>query len=664
MYMKPLFTLCLLLTLARLSAQQPAPAAANFTTLREGEGIRFTPQAPPLAAPVAGAPPAFYTYYWEFGDGGFSFEERPLHHYAADKTVSPLLMATAHYDDTNSPPPSYAGQMYASASKSPSEMPDVFPKDRYAIALKAQRQPRAGEEMVVIISYRNLSKINTDGRLHLFYNEKKFPNRHFDYVNARAHFGEVPDAIGATDSNDDGAGWTDASVSAAGAAGLLAWTAPPPPGDELLATARKQFRSEEIWRTGWLATGEKRNLFVSLRGTADMLRDTSAIIHLRGVFEPLDPAVPAEEFTLEIEIVGSHDPNLIAVSEHKVNFRNIEQQDIEYKVRFQNNGEGPARRIQLTVRIPEGLNAAQMRPLSWYPECPICPDSLSPFSCLDTATTKDALIFTFRNIYLPGSRQRGVTDYDSTQGFVRYRIEPNRKMAKLAFRSQAEIVFDKNPPIRTNFSKTRFKPGLSPGLKAGYALAPDEPSQGYFFMGMSLSPYSSWKVYPQVELLTGLKGQTAFDEQSVTEEPISPPDGADFYTDTIYTATLNGSSSFVSLELPVLLRKNFTGFFGAGIGGSIRAVINNEQTTLTQSGVIYSYVWGADGFMPNPDFPPQDLPAVTVTDSDKTLDVRYSAFGDLTFGKVRSGLNLGVRGGWVFLKKATPFVQVSLEYKL
>lgn len=70
-----------------------------------------------------------------------------------------------------------------------------------------------------------------------------------------------------------------------------------------------------------MKTGETRNLFVSLKGTADMLRDTSAFIHLRGVFEPLDPGVPAEEFTLEIEIVNSHDPNLIAVSEHRVNFR-------------------------------------------------------------------------------------------------------------------------------------------------------------------------------------------------------------------------------------------------------------------------------------------------------------------------------------------------------
>jgi hypothetical protein len=45
---------------------------------------------------------------------------------------------------------------------------------------------------------------------------------------------------------------------------------------------------------------------------------------------------------------------------------------------------------------------------------------------------------------------------------------------------------------------------------------------------------------------------------------------------------------------------------------------------------------------------------------------RYSTFADLTFGSVRSGLNLGIRGGTLFerKRKLAPFVQVSLELKL
>lgn len=195
-HMKPFFTLWLLCLVTLLKAQQTPVQTPGYTTTKEGDGYRFTPQVPPLPPPTAGAPPAFYTYYWEFGDGDFSFEERPLHYFAANESVQPMLFATAHYDDTNTPPPSYAGQMYASASKTPSEPANAFPKAQYAIALKAQREPRAGEELVFIISYRNLSKINTDGRLHLFFNEKKFPNRHFDYVAARTHYNETPEEIG------------------------------------------------------------------------------------------------------------------------------------------------------------------------------------------------------------------------------------------------------------------------------------------------------------------------------------------------------------------------------------------------------------------------------------------------------------------------------------
>src|SRR3546814_7528864 len=32
---------------------------------------------------IAGAPEAFYTYYWEFGDGTFSFDEMPVHDYSS-----------------------------------------------------------------------------------------------------------------------------------------------------------------------------------------------------------------------------------------------------------------------------------------------------------------------------------------------------------------------------------------------------------------------------------------------------------------------------------------------------------------------------------------------------------------------------------------------------
>lgn len=663
------------LAIASLAAQTPdpsPPAKLTFTTKPEASGVRFTAHPPPLAPSPAGAPPSFYTYYWEFGDGDFSFEASPMHTFKIPGQHQVVLFATAHYDDDENPSSGYTQSMYADAGTGAVGAPaNVFPNDRAAIGMKAQRQPRAREELVCIISYRNASSLNTDGRLHLFFNEKKFKQRHFDFVGARTHFNEMPEAIGhAGDDDPPAADWSavEAPGPAGAAAALLAWAAPPPTADELLAAARKEFSDEQIWRTGWVESGEQRNLFVTLRGTADMLRDTSAFIHLRGVFEPFDPAVPAEEFTLEIEIVGSHDPNLIAVSDNRVNYRHIGREQLAYKVRFQNNGEGPARRIELTVRIPEGLNAAEMRPLSWYPECPICPDPNTPVSCLDTATTADALVFTFRNVYLPGSRQKGVSDYDSTQGFVRYRIEPRRGMPKLAFRSQASIVFDKNPPIHTNFSKTRFKMGLSPGLKAGYALDPDNADNNYLFLGLSLSPYKSWKIYPQIEVLTGLKGQADLPPQETVTHSfkgmIDPNMIVDAYADTVVTTTTTASRGFVSLEIPVLMRKNFTRFFGAGVGISGRMILDNGETATTVDSTVFVYS------IVNPAIPSYEIHDMRPLSTNQSTDhysvsrTYFTAFGDLTFGAVRAGLNLGVRGGLVFQRKPRPFVQISLEMKL
>jgi len=54
--------------------------------------------------PIAGAPEPFYSYYWEFGDGHFSFEENPKHVYRDTGIFQARLFATNNYDDGKPPP--------------------------------------------------------------------------------------------------------------------------------------------------------------------------------------------------------------------------------------------------------------------------------------------------------------------------------------------------------------------------------------------------------------------------------------------------------------------------------------------------------------------------------------------------------------------------------
>lgn len=651
----------------RMNAQTvPPERQADFSVLEASQGFQFQPIMPPLVQ-KAGAPKAYYTYFWEFGDGTFSREEQPQHRFGSPGEYMVSVDATAHYDNGKKAKKKKAKVANAhSVALAALSMPDVFDeKIRQAVAMASNAMPRAGEEMILVLSYRNNSFVPTNGRLHLFFNEKKYKTTHFDFLEARAYFGEIADPLISQAlplHSIPGADWTTLS-SRSSTGTSAAWPhdfAAPGILQDLLNDARNAYRDEKAWRFNNLEADDKRNLFISLAGTSDMLKDTSAFIHLEAVFAPDDPLVAPERFELEVEIVASHDPNVIAVSDNRVNFRLLGSKKLDYKVRFQNNGEGPAGTVELKVEIPEGLDMAAMRPVEWYPVCPVCPKTPVGYSCLDTATSKNSLLFTFRNIYLPGSRQKDVGDRDSTKGYVKYRIEAGKDMPKRSFRSRAKIIFDKNPPIYTNFTTTRFKPGISPGLKAGYNFVPDSGDEGYFFLGASLSPYKSWRIYPQIELLSGFKDRTDLPDQFfTTADTLSNPGSFTrvFRTDSL----IQSKQGFVMLEMPVLLRKNFTGFFGAGVGGAVQFFFESGESTTRVRKILSTY-------FPNEPIPPKSDTTIfaPVSRTYSENRTRFTVFADLTFGSVRAGPNLGIRAGAILQRKKTarPFVQVSLEMKL
>ncbi len=647
----------------------PPLRVTDFQAVAEAGGTRFVPQLPPLQQ-KAGAPQAHWKCYWEFGDGSFSFEESPVHRYPRTGDYYALFAATAHYDDGKLPDKHGKG-IYASvpASVDLPELPDVFDSTRAVIRLKTNRLPRSGEAMALIMSYRNLGRLATDGQLFLFFNEKKFPDSHFRYDTARTHFGETAEPLYSqvlpAPAVFDWVYAMQASLSSVGASALLTPDLPPSTiVREMLANARSTYRNERGWSFTALEPGEKRNLFIDLSGTEKMLKDTSAFIHLEAIFAPSNPIVAPERYVLEIEIVSSHDPNAIAVSDNRVNYRLVKNKHLDYKVRFQNNGEGPASTVKLEVKIPEGLNLGKMRPLDWYPKCPICPKTPSTGSCLDTSFVSGRLVFTFRNIYLPGSAQKGVSEYDSTKGFVKYRIEPERDMPKRSFSSRAEIVFDKNPPIYTNFSRTRFKIGFSPGLKAGYGFHPDSLKQGYFLIGASLSPYKSWRVYPQIELLTGISGKEDLPETRYSTLFMVKQNNGIALQDSFLTDTLQRTSrNKVLFEIPLLLRKDISRVFGLGLGGSARILLENgsTQTEAGRTTIDWEFMDTTGGLMPTRNVTKTET--LKSSSSYRNTRFRYTAFVDVTLGSVRIGPHLGLRAG-VDVGSRQPFVQVSAGMKL
>lgn len=663
------FALCSFLYVTPASAQKkspqaPAPArTADFITRPEGDGIRFQAVLPALSQ-VAGAPEAFWSTYWEFGDGSFAFGANPEHTYAGNGDYEVYLAATNNYDDGKPPAARKKKikpkQSYADAGKS---LPDVFdPKQRQGIALRVNRDPVALEELSGIISYRNNSKFTTDGALYLFFNEKAFKSEHFTFQEARTHFGERTDLPATGLLTPTLPEWLPSpALSGVGES----WEGPSAPenhADALLAQASRIYRSSQVWHFSELKPGEKRNLFVTLLGAASMLSDTNAFIHLQVVYAPNNPSVEAEAYTLEMEIVNSHDPNRLSVSDRRANFRGFKRKALGYKLQFQNNGEGPARTVELSVTVPGGFKQQSLKLDSWYPKCPICPEKATQKSCLDTTFTEQGLTFTFRNIYLPGSRQQGVADYDSTKGYVKYQLAAGKRVSKRPLSSQASIVFDQNPPIRTNRPHTRFKTGLSPGIKGGYQWSPDTAQSGLYFVGLTLSPYKSYKIFPQIELMAGLPGgaRSSITTTSDTTGIDIPAAGTVNELDTFFVKQRRNeiSTRTQRYELALLLRKNLNGFFGIGAGLSAQHLRNEATTQYTER--VVQYIARQKQI-----FKKEVLPQFDKSGTDKlpTSETRLALIGELRFGWVRAGLQIGIRGAYGLQKDRPSYVQLSAEYK-
>ncbi len=177
-----------------------------------------------------------------------------------------------------------------------------------------------------------------------------------------------------------------------------------------------------------------------------------------------------------------------------INYRLVRFKRVKFKTRFQNNGEGPARTIRLETDVPDMYDKTTFKIEGQYPECPICPKNEEVrYSCLDTIITSKQLIFTFKNIYLPGSEQKNVTEKDSTKGFVSYSLKFGEDFHKVKTKSRTAIIFDKNEPIITNYSVTRFNPGISIGAKAGYNYFPKLENATSYFVGATISPFKAYR---------------------------------------------------------------------------------------------------------------------------------------------------------------------------
>lgn len=637
--------ICLMLGVhshAQLQHNDTIVRSANIVYNILGNNVSFNPETPVLNQ-IAGAPKAFYTYFWEFGDGDYSFEENPAHTYKNKGEYNVQLSVTNNYDDGKPPTTrpktvSISSEKVSSSANPSHQLLASFGGFR----LQTNREPIPEEEMQFVLSYGNEKSFPTNGKVYVFFNEKKYKDKNFELTDVRLYNNEneVSEEIIVDNSNYiskenliQTTGITTFLDKEIIAADTLKQNLP-----LTLEESRANYQDVRVYEVDNVESQEERNMFFTFKTTPEMLKDTSAIITIRSIYVPERGNDSHKVLTKEMEIVTSHDPNKMAVYDTRLNYRLVRFKRLKYRVRFQNDGEGPARLIKLNVDIPKMLDKSTLEVLDMYPECPICPEEEVNYSCLDTIISQDQISFQFKNIYLPGTAQKGVHDKDSTKGFVKYSLKFGDDFHKVKSKSKTAIIFDKNEPIITNTSTSRFKPGISIGAKAGYNYFPSLDDSKSFFIGATISPYKSYKKYWQSEIMLGTHDFKELGETS-TEflEFIEMPDGT--VTDNVMRIDEESQSidKFNIDIVPISFRYNLNAIIGLGVGAQVSFDVSNKVTTNTSS----NYFTNENG---RPGKPIEEVSEVSsVTDSDPLSDIKYGLFGDVTIGASRIGPSVGAR---------------------
>lgn len=542
-----------------------------------GNTVFFQPQTPPLIQ-TAGAPKAYWTYYWEFGDGHFSRKENPSHIYSEEGDHEVSLWATNHYDSGKTPP--RRPQQISIPKPKTANWQAANPME-HTFSLQRNREPKPSEEIVVIMRYKNSKRYITNGKLYLFFNEKKYHYPNFELKDVRTYYNERK--VMETGITATGKIQKKTILLASNTSGIRPYFQQENDSVKVnlpltLEKARMYYQDAYILEFDEMLPQEERNVFFTFRTTPEMLEDTSAVISIRGIYVPDRNYDNHHVQDMKMEVVTSYDPNKMSSNTNLTNFRLVRAKNFKFKIRFQNTGEGPANTIRLETQIPEFYNAHSIKVIDQYPDCPICPEEkIVTYSCLDTIFVDGKATFTFKNIYLPGTRQKNVEEIDSTKGFVRYQIKLAEDIHKQLTKTRTAIYFDKNDPIYTNYAVTRFTPGISIGAKAGFMFNPEHTNQKEYFVGATVSPYKSYQGYFQAELMLSAG---SFDRLS---EQIERQPNTNGLVNVLASKTTQSTKNITFYAVPVSYHYNLSDFFALEGGVQVKIDLSHKVVTNTET---------------------------------------------------------------------------------
>lgn len=508
------FTIFFLLIFSlQLSAQENLVIESQ-----DGSTFSFLSIDSPLTQ-IAGAPEPFFTYWWEFGDGHYSTLPNPKHTYTSKKDFNVLVALTNNYDEGPNRP-TKKKKVGIGTGMSASLVPTTnYLASNESVGIEKNHDPKPNEEIIFVQTYKNLTSKNQKGTLLFFYNQKEFEKDHFVLADYRNHYNEkevvitkniLMEKLDALESQEEfSSHFIDGNyykTMLASTNEIEYSTAVIAAKDEdevrtfnnIKSIKREIAESYELYRNviafeyNEMAAESERNLFMSFLTTNDMLKDTNVTINVQSIFIPNDYSLTTTVKHF-MPIVTAHDPNKLIVDKSQTYRAFSKNNALEYEIKFQNVGKGPAEEVKLRFYNNADIDIKSIEILEFEPKCEICSENCKG-SYIDTLVTKEYVEFYFHNIYLPGTRQADLESRDASKGFVKFKLQTEKKIKQNDLTCRTEIYFDKEDPIKTNNSKTKFQKRFYLGAEIGATYLPvSQPKADVFLRGtMTVRVLKNW----------------------------------------------------------------------------------------------------------------------------------------------------------------------------
>lgn len=440
--------------------------------------IQFKMENLPELTPIPGAveKPGI-NYLWVFGDGQYSFEESPVHIYdriQAEAFDAECFLTYTYTDDDQDPEKkkrkrkkkkvpvnAFNNRASSLAYASSFNRKNKNASDKNSVHLQTNRSPKAGEDFVAILSYRNTTDQPLSGKLKLFYNDYKscpdcftLPETPKSYNDELYYSSEV--------------GMIDVFATAVASADeQLIFTSSAQETFQADDFPKAEYASRETWEISNLAPGAEHHIFIILK-TNESKTDTSLTTPVLTRFERPNGSV-VDEHKMELQLVNSHDPNNILSKNYQGRMDRVfempwkKKDKLLYRVNFQNNGDGAASDIRIVVNLPSSLDTSTVEIV----EVGVGKDRdiLEGKNVFHHLVYEDSLVFFLQNISLAGTGEDGIRKAES-RGFVSFNIKTKpRKSRKIV--TQANIYFDSNEAVKTKKSRIRLRRSARLTLEVG-----------------------------------------------------------------------------------------------------------------------------------------------------------------------------------------------------